>query len=119
MKRIFLISICGIFLFSCEQKEEIPTDILAQADMVNILMGVHVAEATVGLKNLPAHSARQLFMSLEREIFASNKTDKAKYAKSYKYYMTKVELMDGIYSKVIDSLSLREAKALHKNNTTN
>jgi len=109
VKKFFLVLLLAAA--SCKgPAEEIPEDILPKEKMVQVLIRIHIAEAAVGMKNLPSDSASKLYKSYQNKIFKEEAVGDSAYAKSYSFYVKRPELMDEIYGAVVDSLSLRETR---------
>jgi hypothetical protein len=109
VKKFFLVLLLAAA--SCKgPAEEIPEDILPKEKMVQILIRIHIAEATVGIKNLPSDSASKLYKSYQNEILKEQAVDDSTYARSYSFYVIRPQLMNEIYGAVVDSLSLRETR---------
>jgi hypothetical protein len=109
VKKFFL----AMLLFvSCRDEQKIPEGILTEEKMVNILVRLHLSEARVSIKNLPVDTSRKYFLYLENKVLKSYGTDTAAFNKSYHYYITHEKKFDAIYTSVVDSLSLREARKI-------
>lgn len=109
MKKLFLIIL--IAFAGCQQEKSGSTGILSKEQMVSVLTDIHIAEAQVGMKNLPLDSSKKVFTSFEQEILKKYKVDNAVFKKSYQYYLKEnLKEMDVIYSAVVDSLSMREVR---------
>ena len=99
-----------VFLNSCsDSKSDAPENLLTQIKMVEILTYIHIAEAKISNKQFQGDSSLMMFQKLQNEIFVKNKVKKEDYDKSYQYYLDNITLLDDIYARVVDSLSLREA----------
>jgi hypothetical protein len=110
VKKYFLILLVLTFA-SCEEiDEKAPEDVLSKAAMVRILIDVHIAEAKVTQKGLPPDSAKIVFLKSKEEILKKNHVKSEAFQKSYDFYISHLKGMEDIYSAVVDSLSLREAK---------
>ncbi|MFN3405973.1 MAG: DUF4296 domain-containing protein [Cytophagaceae bacterium] len=101
------------FLGACGENSGIQDEeLLSQEEMIDVLIRIHLAEGKVATKNLHPDSAKVVYSNYERQIFEELEIDKKVYNKSYQYYVSDPEKMDRIYSAVVDSLSLREARGL-------
>ena len=87
-----------------------PSDILPQDKMTVIMIDIHIAEGKTTVKGLHSDSTKLLFRVYEDSIFVKYKISRAKFEESYKYYSTHMEALDKLYSSIVDSLSLREAR---------
>lgn len=95
-----------MFLISCSKNESAK---LSKDEMVDIIIRIHLAEAKVSNSYLPSDSALMYYKTMEDSIFGKYNTTKKVYDSSYVYYMKNIEEMDIIYSRVVDSLSLKES----------
>lgn len=107
MKKVFLFTV-ALIVFSCGGKEEIPKDILSEAQMVDLLIDIRVAEGKVSNLTLSNDSSTILFKVLEDEIFADHQLDSSVYMASYNYYLLNPEKFLRITDVVIDSLKVRQ-----------
>jgi Domain of unknown function (DUF4296) len=103
LKRIALI--CIVFLFSCGDKNDIPSGIIKPVKMQKVLFDVLRAEAFVfdfvkkdSAKNLEAESAK-----LQQQIFAVHKITKEEFYKSYNFYKTHPDLMQPLLDSMIST----------------
>lgn len=114
MKKILKLSLLllPILLVSCDsEKKQTPHGLISKDTMVMVLSDLHIAQARVGVKNLPQDSSDIYYMALKYKILDSFNIQEEAFKNSYSYYLSHVEDMDGIYSRVVDSLGLKEAEA--------
>jgi len=83
-------------------------EVLDQNKMVDILIDLHLAEATVENIGLNTDSAASLYKYLEKQVYDSHEISDSLYLRSINYYMENPKQLDRIYSIVVDSLSVRE-----------
>lgn len=107
MKKVFLFTVT-LIVFSCGGKEEIPKDILSEAQMVDFLIDIRLAEGKVSNLTLSNDSSTILFKVLEDQIFADHQLDSSVYMTSYNYYLLNPEKFLRITDVVIDSLKVRQ-----------
>ena len=105
MKKVFL---ALVFFAACNKPAEVPSWVIPENKMVSMLVQIHIAEARVSLKNLPADSSNKYFVYLKEKIYAGYKIDSSTFKKSFRYYANDAKQLDKIYASVVDSLSLRE-----------
>lgn len=109
--RIAAILFLSLSLLSCRSdKGEIPTDILNRPKFTSIMIDVQLAE---GIKTQYAHSRNkdgQLNKELYEEIFERHDITEDEFRKTFSYYQSQPELMEGIFEQVLDSLSKLEAE---------
>lgn len=101
-----------LFLFSCGQKQEpkAPAYLINEAEMVNIMVDMHLVETAANLKVYPPDSARQMYQDDFASIFLTHGVTKAKYDSSLYYYATQTDQMNVIYDKVLENLSEMESE---------
>ena len=115
-----LLQICLLMFsfMSCTHKNKevlIPEGTLSKDSMIQILSDIHLAESeatlhpyndSLGIINLPAYY---------KYIFEHHRIDTAVFSHSMNFYLANPELMNTVYSGVIDELSKRHAR-YQKNN---
>jgi hypothetical protein len=97
----------GLFIFSCGN-EKTPKGILAESEMVELLIDIHMAEGYVSSFPIHYDSSAKLYPLLEKRVFDKHKVSDSVFKVSLEYYMKDVRAMSSIYDRVIDSLSVRE-----------
>lgn len=108
MKIIKIVFVIGALLFSCSNDNRKPDNLIDEQKMSEMLVRIHLAESKSSNSMLPSDSAIFYYKTLEDSIFTKYGVSKEQYIESYMYYMKNVEKMDKIYTRVIDSLSMRE-----------
>ena len=96
-----------LFISSCTEK--IPEDVLTKEEMTTILIDMHLAEAKVSSLGLRKDSSDLLYEVMEKRILEKQEISEATYLRSYNYYLDNIKLMEDVYGRVVDSLSLRES----------
>jgi hypothetical protein len=104
----FLFVLSLLVLLNCSDKVS-KKDVLSETKMAAILIDIHIAEAkvhqvTVGSRD----STAAVYLALEAKILKKNKVSKKLYKKSFNYYNDRPDLMEKIYTAVIDSLNVRQ-----------
>ncbi len=97
-----------ILLFGCVNKPTPPAGIMSQQEMVDFLIDLHVIEAKVSMSRIPNDSVKLFFDEVEDSLYRKHHVTDSIYKKSYQYYLEHIDLMEEIYSAVVDSMSLRE-----------
>lgn len=101
----FLLAIIGC------KSEEIPEGILGIEEMTAILIDVHIAEGKISdLKQHP-DTAAVILRHFEDEIFEKHNLEREVYIKSYQYHLTNIKSLQEIYTRVVDSLNVRNEVA--------
>jgi hypothetical protein len=108
VKKIVIISF--LFLLSCSEPDNKPERLLSKEQMINILTDIHIAEAKANRSQLRSYDSIQVYYkSLEKDVFKKYGVDTTVYKQSYAYYLEHMEVMDEIYTAVVDTLNMREA----------
>jgi len=107
MKKILFI---GLFLltFSCVKKPTPPDGIMSQQEMIDLLIDLHIIEAKISMSRIPNDSIKLFFDEVEDSLYHKHHVTDSIYKMSYQYYLENIDLMEEIYSAVVDSMSLRE-----------
>jgi hypothetical protein len=100
-------------LVSCNKSAR-PEGILSQADMVKTLTEVYVAEEKVNRLGLVRDSGEKVFDSLRVRIFRNMPYPDSVFKRSLNYYTDRPKEMQDIYTALVDSLQLREQRALNQ-----
>lgn len=83
-------------------------DIMDQQQMVDFLIDLHLSEAGVQDLRLKKDSAAVVFAAQEKLLYKKHQISDTLFINSYGYYIENPELLEEIYTAVIDSLSLRQ-----------
>jgi ADP-glucose pyrophosphorylase len=99
VKKVFL---AGLFFFlvGCIKESRPPEGLIPKEKMISFLIDL--------LTRMNKDSIRAFFPEVEQRLFEKHGIDDSLYMISFNYYLQEVELMEEIYSAVVDSLSLRE-----------
>ena len=112
MKKLFLVVLI-VFFYSCSDTIKKPANLLPEDKMRDILINIHIAEGKVALLSMQEDSSKILYKNLTEKIFKKYKTDSLTFKKSYEYYSTfEGEKMEKIYTLVVDSLNMKEARKI-------
>lgn len=101
---IFFLVMAGIT--ACTDTEKVPEGVIAPKKMENILWDMLLAErysAQFLVKDSAKINVKDETFKLYEAVFVLNKTNKADFVKSYKYYMNRPDLTRTLF----DSLSIR------------
>jgi hypothetical protein len=99
-------------LFSCNKSAR-PEGILSHTDMVATLTEIYVAEEKVNRLGLVRDSGEKVFDSMRVRIFRNMSYPDSVFKKSLDYYTDRPKEMEVIYTALVDSLQLREQRALN------
>jgi len=107
------IVISFFFLFACGQEEMklvvIPSDVLPQKKMAQVISDIHIAEAEASMGALPNSTSTDK-LSFQK-IFEKNEITEAQYDTSLSFYIEHPELLDTIYMQALNELSKMQGEA--------
>ena len=101
---LFLVWGCG------QKKEPVPDDLLDRDTFAALMLDVQLAE---GLKSQRSRSntfSKDWSREVYEDIFIRHEISEEDFQKTYSWYQTRPDLMEGIYEQVLDSLSTLEAE---------
>ncbi len=107
MRLIFLL-VLVFGLNACGDKEQ-PSGLLTEDEMVVVLIDIHFTEGVASAMPIPYDSSQVLYSLLERDVFEKHQVSDSVFNESLMFYLQDPEVMNGIYSRVIDSLSYKES----------
>jgi hypothetical protein len=108
MNRIFILLI--IITSACVKQATTPPDLVDKETVANILVNIHVTEASIEQEQIALDSAKILYSTAHKDILAEYNISEEAFKKSYLYYLHDVKQMDEVYTLVLDKLSVMEAK---------
>jgi Domain of unknown function (DUF4296) len=109
---LFLPAVFGLF-FSCSKPGR-PAGILSEAQMVSTLTDIYMVEEKVNRLGLVRDSAEKVFDSLRVRVFRNSPYPDSVFKRSLDYYTDRPKEMEMIYTALVDSLQLREQRALNQ-----
>ena len=109
---IFLLPALVGILLSCGKSAR-PEGILSHTDMVRTLTEIYVVEEKVTRLGLVRDSSEKVFDSLKMRMFRNLPYPDSVFKRSLDYYTDRPKEMEVIYTALIDSLQLREQRALN------
>lgn len=113
IKRIPLCIIVGILAFgACSDKDQVPEGVLEKEKMVNVLSDLYLAEQKINSIGVKRDSLKQIFEAVRTKIFAEAGTSDSVFKRSMDYYMEHPQIMESLYTSLIDSLNLQEQKMI-------
>lgn len=113
MKRASGCLIVGFLLiFSCSTQERVPPGILNHDQMVNVLAELYMTEQRVGGLGVKRDSVKQVYGVMADTVFSRAHVSDSIFKQSMNYYMDRPKELDLIYGALIDSLNLREQRAV-------
>ncbi len=106
MRKIFffLLGTLSLIMAGCSSQET-PQNLLNVPDMVDILTEFHLAEAAITRENMSVKDREVRRHYYQDVILKEKEVDREAFFQSYHYYLTRPELIDTIYSRMIDDLN--------------
>lgn len=99
-----------LVIASCAGEEVDPKPPVKEKAMVRMLVDVQLLEARGALTKLPMDTLRPVLEEEYDKLFAKHQINKADFEATMKYYEDHPKVLDGVYEKVIDILSSKEAE---------
>lgn len=112
IKKWFLFVSLAILAVSCDSIfTSKPAGTLNEDEMINILVDIHLTEATLRISNDSLSRKNDTTDQRSRfaHVFRKHDIDPDDFNKSMDYYLEHIELLDNIYKEVINRLSELEA----------
>jgi len=102
-----IILLLSILLLACTApKIEIPTEILSETEFANMLKEIHLAEAAFELnKSKGVVNAKNNLANSYQTIYKKYDVDDSTFSKSLEYYAKHPEILEEIYSAVLEQLT--------------
>ena len=106
-KMKIMLSILSVLLLACTTcKTEIPSGILFEREFVNMLKEVHLAEAAFELnKSKGTVNAKNTLANSYQSTYKKYDIDTSSFNKSLEYYAKHPEILEEIYSTVLEQLT--------------
>lgn len=110
MKNLFPVLLI-LFLLSCrEEVTTIPPGTIDKETMAEVLVDLHLAQATVGARELSDTSKVSMNMYVE-SILRMHDIDRDEFFKSMKFYSEHPDILETVYDSVITRLSKMQSEA--------
>ena len=109
--KLFIVSV--LFFSSCkptsEENEVVPETVLSEDQLVKVLTDAYLAEGASGInvKNVPGEKFDSAYVF---NPISDNRIDKAVFDSSMAYYTRHPKKLKLIYDKILDRLSVMQAK---------
>ncbi|PZX51061.1 uncharacterized protein DUF4296 [Algoriphagus ratkowskyi] len=82
---------------------------MAEDKMVEVLIDIHLTEGLTSAMPVAYDSSRVLYSLLEKDVFLKHEVSDSVFTQSMLYYLRDPAEMEQIYSRVVDSLMVRES----------
>jgi hypothetical protein len=106
--------VCLVFMaagsFGCTSGDK-PRGLLSEDVMVSILVDIHLTEGFVQSLPIPYDSSKKVYPILERDVFEKHRVPDSVYLTSLQYYLRYPVIMERIYARTVDSLTVYEKRA--------
>ena len=83
--------------------------LMDEEEMINSLIDLHLAEASVQNLRLSGDSSRIVFAAREKQLLKDHHITDSVFINSYNYYLDHPIKLEEIYGAVVDSISLRQS----------
>ncbi|KEO74722.1 DUF4296 domain-containing protein [Anditalea andensis] len=107
MKKL-LILIASIFLVSSCGNNDKPKGLLDKDKMVSIMVDIHLVEGIASSLPIPYDSSQKVYPYLEQRVFEKHGVQDSVYLQSLQYYLRDANVMEELYSRTIDSLTVKQ-----------
>lgn len=110
--------LCIIFLFlflgigACQSPKK-PEGVLTQPQLASLIVDVYVAEARLDQLPIVKDSAIRLFIPFEEKLLKNKGISDSTLRKTYAYYLANPKELEQVYDSVIDTLVLRDQRAIN------
>lgn len=82
---------------------------MSQDKMVEVLIDIHLIEGLTSAMPVAYDSSKVLYKIFENEVFLNHEVSDSVFTQSMLYYLRDPAEMERIYSRVVDSLVVRES----------
>ena len=82
---------------------------LSEDKMVEVLIDIHLTEGITSAMPVAYDSSKVLYNLLEKDVFLKHDVSDSVFTQSLLYYLQDPAEMEQIYSRVVDSLVVRES----------
>lgn len=113
MRKAFLCLIIWTGLLGCESREIViypPDDLIPVDSFTPVLRDLMVLEAHIQGKYVQLHHYADIMLESADSLFADYGMTVDRFERSFMYYGQQQDLLDSIYTQIIDTLNLRMAK---------
>lgn len=107
MKKLLIAIATFIFAVSCANNDK-PDELLDKDQMVSIMVDIHLVEGIASSLPISYDSSQKVYPYLEQRVFEKHNIPDSVYLKSLQYYLRDAKLMEELYSRAIDSLTVKQ-----------
>lgn len=111
MQKYLFASICLLLFFACAvpDKNAIPDGVLKPEQMEAVLYDMHLAEGVVATVPHGADSNTRRALGYYQLIYKKHQVSEEQFKNSYQFYVQHPVLLDSVYGRVIEHLSVQES----------
>ncbi|GIV36049.1 MAG: hypothetical protein KatS3mg032_0428 [Cyclobacteriaceae bacterium] len=100
--------VCLLAFYACGRKEE--QNVLSEKEMSKILVEMYLSDEKISRAGIPYDSIAVISPVIRNRVLQRLGISDSVYLHSMEYYMSHPEMLDRIYGRVVDSLSLLEQR---------
>ena len=114
IRKVAILLSC-FFIVACaeEKKLEIPVNVLSKEKMAEVMVDIHLLEATMGLNTNNADRSNPEDPAPTFSVFNKHNTTKVQYDSSFVFYSYHPDLFTEVYREVLESLSQMQAEVMN------
>jgi hypothetical protein len=105
-----------VFLFGCSSIDSavtIPDDILSNEKMAEIMVDIHLLEATLNISTYSKDHVVMNAINPNSDILKKNNITQKQYKESFEFYAQNPVLLTEVYQLVLNSLSKMQAEVMN------
>lgn len=98
-------------MLSCSSESALdvkPSDLISEDKMVDVMIDMHMTESALSLKNFNRDSSLKLFVFYKEDVYKNYQISEKQFQESYQYYATHSKVFNDMYSRIVDSLNVKE-----------
>lgn len=109
MNKIFFAFVV-LFIFSCSNSKQPPTDIIPRDTLISVIVDMHIADVILLNPNVQSKISDISSNKLYQTVLNKYNITRERFNKSMDYYANNPEVLDSIYDIVIERLNLIESE---------
>ncbi|MFC6999792.1 DUF4296 domain-containing protein [Rufibacter roseus] len=114
MRKHLCLLFMPVVLLACGPKDDKPADVVSEDAMTSLMLDIHLTEAIVNRTYHHVDTSRMVYQKAHKDLLKKHGLTDSSFKYSYDYYVQHPDIMDKIYERILDSLSLKEAKMTGK-----
>ena len=111
MQKYLFIAICAVMFSACSNsnQNQLPANVLTQQQMEAILYDMHLAEGLLIIETKGGDTTARMALGIYEQIYKKHNTNQEAFKLSYQYYTNNPLVLDSVYNKIIERLSVQES----------